>query len=72
LQPLLEPQGRQNRALGVVLLRRWEAEHDQHPLAHHWLDSSAIPLGPPLGQVIQRAYLLVEGIEIIRLTRPWS
>ena len=49
-----------------------QAEYGQHPLAHHRLHSSAIPLGLPLGQVIQRTHMLVQGIEILRLTRPWS
>jgi hypothetical protein len=69
LQPLLQPQDRQHRPLGVILLSRREAKHHQHPLAHHALDGPAISLCLMLHQVVQRVYQLMEGVEVRRLPR---
>jgi hypothetical protein len=71
LEPLLETKGCQDRPLGVILLNRREAKHHQYPLAHHGLDGPGIPPGLTLGQIVKRAYLLVQRIEVRRLPQLW-
>jgi hypothetical protein len=53
LELLLQPQRRQYRPLGVILLRHRHSKHDEHSLPYHWLDSPAIPPRLMLDQIVE-------------------